>query len=65
MARNAEPSAARRAIVIANIVGFGCVTLMDLWGVFGGDACEIAKLFLAIHLGVTITYIAAARASRT
>jgi hypothetical protein len=33
MARNAEPSAARNAIVIANIVGFGCVTSMDVWGV--------------------------------
>ena len=26
IARNAEPSAARNAIVLGNIVGFGCVT---------------------------------------
>ena len=26
MARNAEPSAARDAIILGNIVGFGCVT---------------------------------------
>ena len=38
MARNAEPSAARNAIVLGNIVGFGCVTLMDVWGVFRGGA---------------------------
>lgn len=34
MARNAEPSAARNAIVLASIVGFACVTFMDVWGVF-------------------------------
>jgi hypothetical protein len=38
MARNAEPSTARNAIVLANIVGFGCVTLMDVWGVFTGGS---------------------------
>ena len=46
MARNAEPSAAPTAIVLANIVGFGCVTLVDVWGVFTGGARPIAKLFL-------------------
>src|SRR5918996_600066 len=34
LARNAEPSTARDAITLANIVGFGCVTAMDVWGVF-------------------------------
>ena len=32
VARNADPSAARNAIVLGNIVGFGCVTLIDVWG---------------------------------
>ena len=32
MARNAEPSAARNAIVLGNIVGFGCVTLNGRMG---------------------------------
>jgi hypothetical protein len=31
MARNAEPSMARTAIVLGNVVGFGCVALMDVW----------------------------------
>jgi hypothetical protein len=43
MARNAAPSTARDAIVLANIVGFGCVTLVDLWGVFSGDARSVRK----------------------
>jgi hypothetical protein len=61
MARNAEPSTARNAIVLANIVGFGCVTLVDIWGVFTGGARPIAKLFLVIHLLLTAAFVAAWR----
>jgi hypothetical protein len=57
MARNAEPSTARNAIVLANIVGFGCVTLVDVWGVFTGGARPIAKLFLVIHLLFTVALV--------
>ncbi len=63
MARNAEPSAARNAIVVGNVVGFGCVSLMDLWGVFSGGAPPLAKLFLVIHLLMTVAFVAAGRAS--
>jgi hypothetical protein len=63
MARNAEPSAARNAIVLANIVGFGCVAAMDVWGVFSGDARQVANLFLVIHLLMTVTFVVAGRAS--
>ena len=61
MARNAEPSTARNAIVLANIVGFGCVALMDVWGVFTGGARPIAKLFLVIHLLLTAAFVVAWR----
>lgn len=63
MARNVEPSPARNAIVLANIVGFGCVTAMDLLGVFSGGAREAAKLFLVIHLLMTVAFVVAGRAS--
>jgi hypothetical protein len=63
MARNAEPSAARNAIVLGNIVGFGCVTLMDVWGVFSGGARTVAQLFLVIHLLMTVAFVVAGRAS--
>ena len=43
MARNAEPSVARNAVVLGNIVGFGCVTLMDVWGVFSGGARPVIE----------------------
>jgi hypothetical protein len=61
LARNAEQSIALNAVVVANIVGFGCVTLVDVWGVFTGDARPIAKLFLVIHLLLTIAFVAAWR----
>ena len=62
-ARNAEPSLARNAIVLANIVGFGCVTAVDVWGVFSGDARELAKVFLVAHLLFTLAFVVAGRAS--
>ena len=64
MARKAEPSTARNAIILANIVGFGCVTLMDLWGVFTGGARSIAKLFLLIHLLLTVAFVVAWRSNK-
>jgi hypothetical protein len=63
MARNAESSAARNAIVLGNIVGFGCVTFMDVWGVFSGGARQVMKLFLVIHLMMTVAFVVAGRAS--
>ena len=63
MARNEEPSPARNAIVLANIVGFACVTSMDVWGVFSGAARPAAKLFLVIHLLMTVAFVVAGRAS--
>lgn len=63
MARNAEPSTALTSIILANIVGFGCVTLIDAWGVFAGGARPIAKLFLVIHLLLTVAFVIAWRTS--
>jgi hypothetical protein len=64
MARTAEPSTARNAIIVANIVGFGCVTLVDVWGVFTGSARSIAKLFLVIHLLLTVAFVVAWRSDK-
>jgi hypothetical protein len=64
MARNAEPSTARDAIVLANLVGFACVASMDIWGVFSGAARPAMKVFLPIHLLMTGAFVLAWRASR-
>jgi hypothetical protein len=61
MARNVEPSPALNAILLANIVGFGCVTTVDVWGVFSGGARPIAKVFLVIHMLLTFAFVVAWR----
>jgi hypothetical protein len=61
LARKAEPSTARDAIILANIVGFACVTAMDIWGVFSGGVRPVQKVFLVIHLLMTVGFILAAR----
>jgi len=63
LTREAEPSSTRRAVLIGNIVGFGAVAANDVWGVASGGAREIAKVFLVVHLGLTLAFIAAARAN--
>lgn len=62
LSRDVEPSAALRAILLANVVGFGAVTANDIWGVASGEAREIAKVFLVIHLLFTLAFVAASRA---
>lgn len=59
LTRNAEPSPTRNAVILANIVGFGAVAANDVWGVFSGEAREIAKVFLVVHALFTAAFIAA------
>jgi hypothetical protein len=61
LSRATEPSPALKTIILANIVGFGAVTANDIWGVASGEAREIAKLFLVVHLLFTLAFVAAAR----
>jgi hypothetical protein len=63
LSRDARPSALLTAILVANIVGFGVVAANDLWGVFTGQAREVAKYFLVAHLLFAGAFIAAARAN--
>ena len=51
------------AIVLANIVGFGCATAMEICGGFSCDARPVAKLFLVIHLLMTVAFVMAGRDS--
>jgi hypothetical protein len=63
LSRNAEPPTLR-LVVLANIVGFGAVTANDIWGVASGEARDLAKLFLIVHLLFTLAFVAAARRGR-
>ena len=57
VARDAEPSSARNAIILGNMVGFASVAAADVWGVFSGGARPIAKLFLLVHLSMAIAFV--------
>lgn len=63
LSRSAEPSLARNAIIIANIVGFGAVAVNDVHGVFTGEARELARVFLVAHLGFTLAFVAVSRSA--
>jgi hypothetical protein len=64
LTRDAEPSATRDAVILANLVGFSCVAANDVWSVFRGEARPIAKVFLVIHLLMAIAFVTAWRARR-
>lgn len=55
LSRNENPSALR-SVIIANLVGFGAVVANDVQGVLSGEAREIARLFLVIHLLFTAAF---------
>jgi hypothetical protein len=59
LSRDTEPSA-RRAVMLANIVGFGAVAANDIWSIATGEAREAAKIFLLVHLLFTFAFLAAA-----
>ncbi len=61
LCRDPAPSPERRAVVIANLVGFGAVALNDVHGVASGEARELAKAFLVVHLGFTAAFALALR----
>ncbi len=62
MARSAEPSSARNAIILGNIVGFAAIAALDLWGLFSG-ARQLTKVFVIIHLLFAIAFILVGRMS--
>jgi hypothetical protein len=64
LSRDAAPSSTRNAIVLANIVGFGAVAANDIHGVFSGEAREIAKVFLVVHIAFALGFVLAWRQRR-
>jgi hypothetical protein len=61
-ARNAEPSPARNAIILGNIVGFGAIAALDVWGLFRG-ARPLTKVFAVIHVLFAVAFIWVGRMS--
>ena len=59
LARDAAPASGLRAVLVANLVGFGAVAANDVWGVASGEARDIARVFLAVHLLFAAAFAAA------
>jgi hypothetical protein len=64
LSRDFPPSPQLRAILIANLVGFGFVAANDVWGVATGEARDIARYFLVVHLAFALAFILVARSER-
>jgi hypothetical protein len=62
MMRNTEPSRARDAIILGNLVGFAAIAALDLWGLFSG-ARPLTKVFAIIHLLFAVAFIWVGRMS--
>ncbi len=59
MARKTAPASIRNTVVLANLVGFGVVAANDVWGVATGEARDLAKLFLVVHLAFVVAFVTA------
>ena len=59
LSRRAPPGDWLRAVLIANAVGFGAVALNDVHGVATGEARELAKVFLVVHLAFALAFLTA------
>ena len=56
LVRNEGPSRARNAVILGNVVGFGVIALLDVWGLFH-EARPATKIFVVIHLFFTISFV--------
>jgi hypothetical protein len=63
LSRNSDP-ATIKPVLVANLVGFGVVAANDIWGVATGEARELAKYFLIVHLLFTFAFLTALRGNR-
>ncbi len=62
LSRNAQPSTLK-TVLLANVVGFGAVAANDIFGVATGEARDVAKYFLVVHLGFALAFVACARSA--
>jgi hypothetical protein len=62
MARDAEPSKARDAVILGNIVGFAAIAAIDVWGSFGGGRA-VHKVFAVVHMLFALAFVWAGRRS--
>lgn len=59
MWRSVEASALRHTVLLANVVGFGAVAVNDIVGVITGDARDLSRVFLVVHVCFTAAFAVA------
>lgn len=59
MSRTAELPEVRNLVLLANLVGFGVVAANDVVGVITGDARDLARVFLIVHVSFTAVFAVA------
>lgn len=59
LSRRAPPGDWLRTVLIANAVGFAAVALNDVHGVTTGEARELARVFLVVHLAFALAFLTA------
>ncbi|HEY0952814.1 hypothetical protein, partial [Nocardioides sp.] len=69
MTRTVEAPEGRRTVLLANLVGFGVVAANDVVGVLTGEARDIARVFVVVHLafaaGFAVAWVRDQRAPAT
>jgi hypothetical protein len=63
LSRTTASPGALRPVLLANLVGFGVVTCNDVVGVITGDARDLARVFVVVHLSFTGAFAVAATRS--
>lgn len=56
LSRGERDDGAIRPLLIANLIGFGMVAANDVWGVASGEARDLARIFLVVHLAFAIAF---------
>jgi len=64
LSRDAQPASGLHPVLLANLVGFGAVAANDVWGVASGEARDVARVFLVVHLAFAAAFAAAVLKSR-
>lgn len=65
MSRTAEDPDRLRPVLLANLVGFGIIAANDVVGVLTGDARDLARVFLVVHLAFAAGFAVALRRTPT
>jgi hypothetical protein len=60
VARDAEASKARDAVILGNLVGFAAIAAVDVWGALGGGR-GVHKVFAVLHLLFALSFAWAGR----